>query len=88
MNVAFSSDAWSEYQELMAGDAKHLARLNKLIEECRRSPFEGTGKPEPLRGKLQGWWSRRITQQDRLVYRVSGKGTDQTLEIIQCQSHY
>jgi toxin YoeB len=59
-----------------------------LIKECRRSPFKGTGRPEPLRGDLQGWWSRRITVEDRLVYRVSGKGDAQALEIAQCRYHY
>nr|WP_299541957.1 Txe/YoeB family addiction module toxin [Phenylobacterium sp.] len=53
-----------------------------------REPFRGTGKPEPLRGDLQGWRSRRITIEDRLVYRVSGKGAAQQLEIAQCRFHY
>ena len=49
---------------------------------------KGTGKPEPLKGELKGWWSRRITLEDRLVYRVTGRGADQQLEIAQCRSHY
>jgi toxin YoeB len=53
-----------------------------------RSPFKGTGKPEPLRGDLAGWWSRRITLEDRLVYRLTGKGEAQQLEIAQCRFHY
>ena len=63
-------------------------RLNILIEECRRDPFRGIGKPEPLRESLKGWWSRRINGEDRLVYRVAGQGNDQRLEIIQCRLHY
>jgi toxin YoeB len=65
-----------------------LARVNDLINDCRRSPFKGLGKPEPLRGDLQGWWSRRINTEDRLVYRVTGKPPDQALEIAQCRFHY
>lgn len=65
-----------------------LERLNGLIKECRRTPFKGTGKSEPLKGDLKGWWSRRITLEDRLVYRVTGKGTGQQLEIAQCRYHY
>ena len=62
--------------------------LNDLIKECQRTPFKGTGKPEPLKGSLAGWWSRRITKEDRLVYRVTGKGNEQQLEIAQCRFHY
>lgn len=53
-----------------------------------REPFKGTGKPEPLGGNLAGWWSRRINQEHRLVYRVSGKGEAQALEVAQCRYHY
>lgn len=88
MKIVFSDNGWEDYQHWIGADPKILARLNTLIEECRRSPFKGTGKPEALRGDLQGWWSRRITQEDRLVYRVEGKGDDQRLEIAQCRLHY
>jgi len=84
----FSDEAWEDYLHWMESDPKTLNRLNDLIEECSRTPFKGTGKPEPLKGDLQGWWSRRITKDDRLVYRVSGKGKDQVLEIAQCRRHY
>jgi toxin YoeB len=69
-------------------DPKWLLRLNGLIEACRRTPFKGSGKPEPLRGELSGLWSRRINRKDRLVYRVAGKQPDQQLEIVQCRGHY
>ena len=72
----------------MDNEPKTLKRLNALIEECRRKPFQGTGKPEPLKGELKGWWSRRVTAEDRLVYRVKGAGEEQVLEIIQCRLHY
>ncbi|MFN3321618.1 MAG: Txe/YoeB family addiction module toxin, partial [Allorhizobium sp.] len=65
-------------------DPKMLARINQLIKEASRSPFQGIGKPEPLRGELRGWWSRRIDQEHRLVYR----STDDALLIAQCRHHY
>ena len=65
-----------------------LRKLNGLIRECLRTPFTGTGKPEPLKGELAGWWSRRITNEHRLIYRVTGKGDTQALEIAACRFHY
>lgn len=88
MRLVFADQAWEDYLHWQASDANTLERLNGLIGECMRSPFTGTGKPEPLRGELKGWWSRRITLQDRLVYRVTGKAADQQLEIAQCRFHY
>ena len=88
MKLVFADRAWEDYLYWQANDANVFERLNGLIEECRRTPFKGTGKPEPLRGILQGWWSRRVTLEDRLVYRVTGRGKDQQLEIAQCRLHY
>ncbi|WP_156680213.1 Txe/YoeB family addiction module toxin [Sphingomonas profundi] len=88
MNVQFSSRSWVEYLNLHADDAKLFAKLHALIEECRRHPFRGTGKPEPLGGNLTGWWSRRINQEHRLVYRVVGSGAEQTLQVAQCRYQY
>ena len=87
MNVVFSDNAWEDYLHWQKADRKVLQRLNKLIKECQRTPFEGIGKPEPLKGDLKGWWSRRVTDEDRLVYRVSGKD-DPAPEIAQCRYHY
>ena len=84
MKLVFSENAWDDYLYWQANDAKLLARLNGLIKECARTPFTGTGKPEPLRGALSGWWSRRLTQEHRLVYRVAGDA----LHIAQCRYHY
>ncbi len=88
MKVSFSDNGWDDYQHWVNNDRKTLKRLNGLIDECRRNPFKGTGKPEPLKQDLKGWWSRRITGEARLVYRIQGAGKDQVLEIIQCRLHY
>ena len=88
MKLVFSDEAWEDYLHWQTSDRNTLERVNALIKECQRTPFTGTGKPEPLKADLKGWWSRRITIEDRLVYRVSGKGRDQQLEIAQCRYHY
>ncbi len=88
MKYVFSQNAWEDYQYWRTADPKTFERLNQLIAQCRKSPFSGLGKPEPLRGNLQGWWSRRLTHEDRLVYRLNGKGEDQALQIAQCRFHY
>ena len=88
MRISFSSSAWDDYLYWQAEDAKLLARLNALLKECQRDPFRGTGKPEPLSGNLSGWWSRRINSEHRLVYRVTGKGDGQALEVAACRYHY
>ena len=84
MKLTFSERAWEDYLWWQAQDAKTLDRINSLIKDASRNPFQGIGKPEPLRGDLSGWWSRRITQEHRLVYRVQ----DATLQIAQCRHHY
>lgn len=88
MKIVFASAAWEDYLHRQAEDAKLLARVNVLIKECLRDPFRGTGKPEPLGGNLSGWWSRRINSEHRLVYRVTGKGEGQALEVVACRYHY
>ncbi len=88
MLVAFTDAAWEEYLAWQSVDPTVLDKINQLIADIRRSPFRGIGKPEPLRGDLAGWWSRRITGEHRLVYRLSGAGRAQTLEIVQCRYHY
>jgi toxin YoeB len=88
VKLVFSDSARADYLHWQAEDPKLLARLNDLIRECRRDPFRGTGKPEPLGGNLSGWWSRRINSEHRLVYRVSSKGDAQALEIAQCRYNY
>lgn len=88
MILVWRADAWTDYLAWQAQDAAMLAKLNGLIEECRRDPFRGTGRPEPLRQNLTGWWSRRITKEHRLVYRVTGTGEAQALEVLSCRYHY
>jgi len=87
MRLLFAPDAWDDYL-WWQGQPKGLDRVNELIEATRRQPFKGLGKPEPLKGNLSGFWSRRITDEHRMVYRVSGKDADQTLQIAQLRYHY
>ncbi len=84
MKVTFAEDGWDDYLYWQTNDRKILDRLNTLIKDCQRNPFVGIGKPEPLRGNWSGWWSRRITEEHRLVYRVS----EGSLLIAQCRFHY
>ena len=77
MNKVWSDDAWEE-------DKKTLKRINLLLKDVERHPFEGIGKPEPLRGELSGFWSRRIDEKNRLLYQVSRD----SLEILSCKGHY
>ena len=89
MKIVFSDNAWEDYLWWQsANNEKGLARVNSLIKETRRSPFKGIAKPEPLKGDLSGWWSRRITDEHRFVYRVTGKDDAQALEIAQLRYHY
>ena len=88
MNISFDQDAWEDFLYLQDREPKAAAKLITLIDECVRHPFKGTGKPEPLRENWSGWWSRRISDEHRLVYRVTGKGDEQRLEIAQCRFHY
>ncbi|WP_020177693.1 Txe/YoeB family addiction module toxin [Methylopila sp. M107] len=88
MKVVWFSSAWTDYLFWQNEDREIAAKINTLLEDVRRSPFRGLGKPEPLRERLSGWWSRRITQEHRLVYRVAGSGDDQRVEILACRFHY
>lgn len=84
MNITFTTDLWDDYLYWQKNDKKIAKRINQLIKEIKRSPFEGIGKPEPLKFQLQGCWSRRIDQEHRLVYEV----TDLSILIIGCRFHY
>ena len=84
MKVVFSDNAWDEYLYWQKTDKKLLNRINELIKAIKRTPFEGIGKPEPLKHALAGCWSRRINDEHRLVYKVEGD----SLLIAQCKLHY
>jgi toxin YoeB len=89
VKLVFSDQAWEDYLWWQSpGSEKGLERVNELIRGTKRNPFRGIGKPEPLKGDLTGWWSRRISDEHRFVYRVSGKGEAQALEIAQLRYHY
>ena len=82
--IAFSERAWAEYLFWQGQDKKSLKRINQLLKDVERSPFEGIGKPEALVGNLSGFWSRRIDDKNRLVYRINGE----FIEILSCREHY
>jgi len=88
MTTAFTDHGWDDYAYWQGNDPETLDKINDLIKEIKRDPFRGKGKPEPLKGNLAGYWSRRITSEHRLVYRISGTKPDQTLTIIQARFHY
>lgn len=84
MELVWLEGAWEDYLYWQKTDKKVLKRLNQLIKEAMRSPFEGIGKPEPLKANLAGWWSRRITGEHRLIYRVE----EDRFIVFQCRFHY
>lgn len=84
MNKCFTDNGWKDYLYWETEDKKTLKRINKLIDDISRNGNEGIGKPEPLSGDLAGFWSRRINQQDRLIYQIEGN----TLYILSCRYHY
>ncbi|MGA9336031.1 MAG: Txe/YoeB family addiction module toxin [Rudaea sp.] len=84
MKLVFSEQAWDDYLHWQKADDKLLNRINTLIKEISRSPFSGIGKPEPLKNALSGYWSRRINDEHRIVYRVA----DGSLLIAQLRFHY
>jgi len=81
---SFADDAWEDYLYWQTHDKKILRRINRLIKEIERNPFGGIGDPEPLKHNWSGYWSRRITLEHRLIYRVR----DETILIAQCRYHY
>ena len=82
--IVFTDRAFEEYLSWQSQDKKTLKRINALLKDISRTPFEGIGKPEALRQNLSGYWSRRIDETNRLVYRVQGDA----IEVYQCKSHY
>jgi toxin YoeB len=88
VKLVFDREAWRDYVAWQSENPAVVERINQLIEDSLRSPFKGIGKPEPLKRNLAGWWSRRITGEHRLVYRVSGTGEAQALQILSLRYHY
>jgi toxin-antitoxin system, toxin component, Txe/YoeB family len=84
MKKIWSDKAWDDYLYWQAQDKKTLKRVNQLVKNIERSNFEGIGKPEALKGNLSGFWSRRIDDANRLIYRINGEFID----ILSCKGHY
>ncbi|MGB0165289.1 MAG: Txe/YoeB family addiction module toxin [Luteibaculum sp.] len=82
--IAFTSDAWEDYLYWQKSDKRILKKINLLLQEISRTPFHGTGSPEPLKHELSGYWSRRITLEHRLVYRI----VEGEIRVLQCRYHY
>lgn len=83
-NIMFSDRAWEEYCYWQTQDKKTLKKINQLLIDIKRNGFTGMGKPEPLKNNLSGFWSRRIDDTNRLVYKI----TNEYIEIVQCKGHY
>ena len=89
MNFEFTKNAWEDFEYWIENDKDTVVKIKNLLKSIQQSPFKGLGKPEPLKYTLKGFWSRRITQEHRLVYKVTGKkGENQKCHIIQCRFHY
>ncbi len=84
MKFVFVDESWEDYLYWQKNDKKILARINNLIKDISRNPYEGIGKPEPLKHKYRGYWSRRITEEHRLIYRV----VEDEIHIAKCRFHY
>ncbi len=89
MNIEFTENGWEDFTFWLKNDKTYVLKIKELLKSIINTPFKGLGKPEPLKYSLKGFWSRRITQEHRLVYKISGiKGEDQKCTIIQCRYHY
>jgi len=89
MDISFTPNGWEDLEYWITNDPDTVIRVKDLIKAIRQDPFKGLGKPEPLKYDLKGYWSRRITGEHRIVYKVTGtKGVDQKCLIIQCRFHY
>ena len=84
MNKLWTDEGWEDYLSWQQADRKMIKRINQLLKDIERSPFDGLGKPEPLKHDLSGYWSRRINEEHRLVYAVE----NENLVIVQCRKHY
>jgi toxin YoeB len=88
VNLLWTAQGWEDYLYWQGVDLKMVARINELLRDVLRNPFQGIGRPEPLRNEMSGWWSRRIDQAHRLIYRVTGTGETKAIEVTACRFHY
>ncbi|MBA0883413.1 Txe/YoeB family addiction module toxin [Flavobacterium undicola] len=89
MDLNFTTEGWEDFEYWIDNDSDKSDKIRLLLKSIKQDPFKGLGKPEPLKYDLKGYWSRRISGEDRLVYKVSGtKGIDQKCTVIQCRFHY
>ncbi|MBP2833855.1 Txe/YoeB family addiction module toxin [Aquimarina sp. U1-2] len=89
MNIEFTIYGWEDFTYWLEHDVDTALKIKELIKVIKQNPFKGIGKPEPLKYNLKGFWSRRITGEHRLIYKISGrKGIDQKCSIVQCRFHY
>ncbi|MGB5944407.1 MAG: Txe/YoeB family addiction module toxin [Leeuwenhoekiella sp.] len=88
MKIRFAKSALEDYQYWRDNDPKLFDRIHVLLRQIKEAPFSGIGKPEPLKGSLSGFWSRRINIEHRLVYKVSGSSPQLVIFVIQCRYHY
>ena len=89
MNFEFTTNAWEDFEYWLMTDQEIVLKIKELFKDIKRNPFQRLGKPEPLKYDLKGFWSRRITREHRLVYKIEGtKGKSQKCYILQCRYHY
>ena len=89
MDISFTQNGWDDFEYWIENDPETVIKIKELIKSIRQNPFQGIGKPEPLKYNLKSYWSRRISSEHRLVYKVMGtKGVDQKCVILQCRFHY
>ena len=84
MKIVWFDEAWDDYVHWQAQDKKAIRRINEIIKDSKRNGYKGIGKPEPLKGEFSGFWSKRIDDVNRFVYRIS----DGVLEVLSCRGHY
>ncbi|MEL7159760.1 MAG: Txe/YoeB family addiction module toxin [Bacteroidota bacterium] len=89
MDIVFTPEGWNDFSYWITEDRAIVAKIQQLLRAIRQEPFRGIGKPEPLKQNYQGYWSRRINKEHRLVYRIAGKrGEDQRIIVVKCRFHY
>lgn len=88
MKLLWTGQGWDDYEHWQRTDMDMVDKIVVILRDLKRSPFLGLGKPESLRNEMAGWWTRRINREHRLVYRVSGKGAEQAVEIAACRFRY